>query len=155
MKFKINGLEKEVGVHVFTDAEIGAMSDKEKVAYEIEVMQKYLNGRCIEYHNDKDKWSITKNPIWNWGDFYYRVVPEPPKPVMVPLDFYDLDKLINTFIKHISTSTVYLVEGAHTINYKVIGVRIRSKDSCDYVTFETLRQYYTRLDGTQLEKEKK
>ena len=50
---------------------------------QIEIMTHYLNGgevECVEKGNDN--WEIVTNPLWNWGDFEYRIK-EPKQKVTI------------------------------------------------------------------------
>jgi hypothetical protein len=45
----------------------------------IQVMQAFLDGKTIEYKYEQNQWNeiIGSEPIWDWGNFDYRVKPEP------------------------------------------------------------------------------
>jgi hypothetical protein len=56
------------------------MTQTEKVAEQIKVMQAYLNGKQIEaksYYSVLD-WEVVMCPTWNWYAQDYRVKPEKP-----------------------------------------------------------------------------
>lgn len=46
-----------------------ATPDKEK----IKVMQAYLDGYEIESRMPEGEWIFNRHPLWNWGEFEYRI----------------------------------------------------------------------------------
>ena|ERR1700744_2508680 len=53
---------------------------KIQLALRIGVMQAYLEGKKIEFRQDRnasDRWEPVVTPSWNWERFEYRVAPPP------------------------------------------------------------------------------
>jgi len=43
----------------------------------IKVMQAYVDGERVEWvHVCSRDWSEDSNPLWNWNDFKYRIMPK-------------------------------------------------------------------------------
>lgn len=69
---------------------------------QIEIMTHYLNGgevECVEKGNDN--WEIVTNPLWNWGDFEYRIK-EPKQKVTIE----------KWLLKHIDSGEHFIMESS-------------------------------------------
>ena len=52
--------------------------NKEQTKEAIKVMQAYVDGAAVEVaHISGLSFERTSEPVWNWGDYIYRIKPEP------------------------------------------------------------------------------
>lgn len=87
---------------------------KERLEYQISVMQAALEGKEIEVsdkYSTKEEWELIMcEPSWNWGTCAYRVKPEPPKPIYRP--FESAEEVMEAIKEHgdwvIDTDGLYL-----------------------------------------------
>lgn len=102
----------------------------------IAVMQAYVDGKEIEMcaYGTCD-WLViplNRQPLWNWGDYSYRVKPEPE---YIPFTFEDAEFLIDKIVKH---ETKPIIE-------KLISFGLESANA---IFYEELLENFTFLDGS-------
>lgn len=101
----------------------------------IEVMQAFLQGKQIEIsQNGQDNWEKyrTKEPIWDWHKFDYKIEEEPQ---YIPFDF--LDDLLGMKIKD--------EDSKYQITYQDSdGVGIYHS----FIPYKGLLEEYTLIDGS-------
>ena len=52
----------------------------------IKVMQAALDGEIVQYRDTFGNWYSNNDNLWNWGDYDYRIKPEPMEFI---IDIYD------------------------------------------------------------------
>ena len=102
---------------------------KEKIA----VMQAFADGREIEYYYPStEKWYKTKDPVWDWNTNDYRVKESPE---YIPFTFEDAEFLIGKAVKSRDEKWIEILTWA-------------SENGTSDITYETLLDEYTFLDGS-------
>lgn len=103
----------------------------------IAVMQAYVDGKDIEIcaYGTCDWLVIPLNiqPLWNWGDYSYRVKKQPE---YIPFTFEDAEFLIGKAVKSKATKSVYMIIHCDKVGTSLCG------------GYQRLLDDYTFLDGS-------
>ena len=102
----------------------------------IAVMQAYVDGKEIEMcaYGTCD-WLViplNRQPLWNWGDYSYRVKPEPE---YIPFTFEDAEFLIDKAVKKKKQNYLAVITWCYN-------------GATNMGDFKNLLEYYTFLDGS-------
>lgn len=84
----------------------------EKIDYQLKVMKAHKEGKkieCIDTRDPEDNWKETVDPIWNWGDFDYRVKEEPNyRPYENKEEFMLFQKQHGIYLYKLSTKEYFI-----------------------------------------------
>lgn len=92
---------------------------KEQTKEAIKVMQAYCDGKQIQFKGDINNeypWNDTEDPVWDWGEFAFRVKPEPK---LRPYTFEEMCEAVKkhgVFIKVKNDNIVFALVGFDEVN---------------------------------------
>lgn len=102
---------------------------EEKIA----VMQAFADEKDVEYYNTStEKWCKTKDPVWDWIRYDYRVKKQPE---YIPFTFEDAEFLIGKAVKSKDEKWIKML-----ISF--------DEDYASNISYETLLRDFTFLDGS-------
>lgn len=116
--------------------------EKDRLAYQISVMQAFAKGKEIERFYD-GKWEDSFIPLWNWAALDYRIKPEPPKPQYRP--FESAEEVMDAIKKH-----GCWVKDLDDLYYNIgrVGIDLINYFDGEYENFHDAFSNNVFLDGT-------
>lgn len=121
---------------------------REKTEERIKVMQAYLDGKDVEYYDEKsNEWELDINPSWS-DKVRYRIKPEP-----IYRPFKSAQECIEELKKHEPFGWVKYRPNADYNYWSISGIRCDGVVDFinlgeDWCSANTVFAYYTFLDGT-------